>query len=138
MAGIVSQSKVGLALSAKEGAMKAIIEYLYSGLPVVATAAQGGREVFLKAPFGVFVKPDKKTVSEAVYQLIEKNLDPYEIRTAALNMIEEHRQRFYDVVCQIYRKEGFSAPDYAEFAQKLWRNEKGIENCALRIEARKF
>ena len=48
---VINMAKVGVMLSAKEGASYASIEYLLSGIPVVSTISQGGRDVFFDKRF---------------------------------------------------------------------------------------
>ncbi len=43
----INQCRVGLCLSAVEGAMYASMQYLLAGLPVVSTQSRGGRDEFL-------------------------------------------------------------------------------------------
>ena len=50
---VLAQSRVGLCLSAEEGAMYACVEYLLAGLPVVSTPNIGGRDLFSDPQFWI-------------------------------------------------------------------------------------
>lgn len=94
----LNQARVGLCLSAEEGAMFASMEYLLCGLPVVSTASRGGRDVFFDAESCAIVPPDPDAVAEAVTEMIARRPDPAAIRARALAGVAEHRQRFVEFV----------------------------------------
>ncbi len=56
--GLLNQSRVGLCLSACEGAIYATVEYLLCGLPFVTTASPGGRDSRLDPRFTRIVNDD--------------------------------------------------------------------------------
>jgi len=106
---LLNQSRAGLCLSHTEGAMVASIEYLLAGLPVVSTPSYGGRDVFFDDEYVVTVEASAEAVRDGVNQVIGKNIDPYKIRTATLRKVEEHRQRFVDLIVNITEREGLEA-----------------------------
>lgn len=93
VAEINNRAKVGLCLSAVEGAMLASMQYLLCGLPVVTTPSRGGRAVFFDESNSITVPPDAHAVAGAVRTLIERAPDPWAIRAGALARMAEHRGR---------------------------------------------
>ncbi len=93
---ILNQSRVGLCLSAIEGAMFSSMEYLLCGLPVVSTPSQGGRDVFWDDRFVIVCAPDPASVARAVEELKQRRLDPAFVRSVTLERVAAHRQRLRD------------------------------------------
>lgn len=112
---VISRAKVGLCLSNEEGPMAASIEYLLCGLPVVSTQSLGGRDVFFDDDYALIVDDNVEAVSEAVQELIGRNLDPHMIRSRTLMKMIEHRQVFVDTVQSYIDAAGSSASFAAEF-----------------------
>ena len=69
--GILNDSKVGLCLSANEGAMFASIEYLLCGLPIVSTKSKGGRDVFFTDKNCIIAEDTPESVSECVQHWLD-------------------------------------------------------------------
>jgi glycosyltransferase involved in cell wall biosynthesis len=99
---LLNQSKVGLCLSACEGAMYAAVEYLLCGLPVVSTVSLGGRDTWFDPRFTRIVADNPQQIAAAVRDLIERKLCPHMIRSETLIRMAEHRQRLVDLGQQIY------------------------------------
>lgn len=95
---------VGLCLSAAEGAMRASIEYLLCGLPVVTTHNRGGRDRYLRSEYAIFVEPDPDAVADAVSQLAVRRIPRDAIRADVLRNIAIDRQRFLLEVNSILSK----------------------------------
>jgi glycosyltransferase involved in cell wall biosynthesis len=93
-----NQSRVGLCLSAKEGAMFASIEYLLCGLPVVTSHNTGGRDAFFDPEYVEWVDDDPEAVRQGVANLIARAPDAAFIRAKTLAKMEEHRQRLRDLL----------------------------------------
>ena len=72
----INMAKVGVMLSAKEGASYASVEYLLAGIPVVSTISQGGRDVFFDKRFCRIVPSNPKAIKYAVNSMIKKNISP--------------------------------------------------------------
>jgi len=106
VAELCNRSRVGLALSAVEGTTRAVVEYLLCGLPVVTTPNLGGRDELLDPRFSRHVEPDPDRVAAAVHQLIAAELSPWDVRNAALRKLEQHRDRFIQLVDALYRQVG--------------------------------
>ncbi len=83
----MAHSRCGLALSAIEGTMKASVEYMLCGLPVVSTAAGGSRSRYYCNPFTRIVGDDPDEVAAAVAHLIEQDFDRHAIRNQVSRLI---------------------------------------------------
>ena len=99
---ILNQSRVGLCLSAVEGAMYASIQYLLCGLPVVSTASKGGRDVFFEDEYALIVADDSRAVASGVREMINRNIPPDAIRNRVIERMTEHRQTFTDLLQSIF------------------------------------
>ena len=104
----LNQCRVGLCLSEEEGAMYASIQYLLSGLPVVTTPSRGGREVFFENDYVLTVPPTREAVKDGVQEMIGRNVPAEYIREKTLRKMQTHRQRFIDLVQEIYDAEGIN------------------------------
>lgn len=116
------RARVGLCLSAVEGAMVASIQYLLSGLPVVSTPSRGGRDVFFDADNSLIVEPGARSVAAGVQTLIDRRIDPWQIRAAAITRMNEHRARLFEVVEAFQREHG--APS-ATLLSREWPRRHG-------------
>ncbi|MEM9932257.1 MAG: hypothetical protein AAF824_01540 [Bacteroidota bacterium] len=124
---ILNQSDCGLALSKKEGAMWASMEYLLTGLPIVTTPSVGGRDFFFDDRFVIKVKDHPAAVNEGVQEMSYRQLDPYLIREETLKKITAYREKFYDLCASLALEEALvsSFPTYKEFTEHVWAG-KGI------------
>jgi len=93
---VLNQSLVGLCLSTVEGGVYASVEYLLSGLPVVSTPSQGGREVFFDPEFCLLVPPEPGAVRDGVATLIERGVP----------RVESVRRELFTLVQSIYDDAG--------------------------------
>ncbi len=59
---VLNQSSVGLCLSEVEGAMKASMEYMLAGLPLVSTPSRGGRDHFFDPDYCIIAQPDPRAI----------------------------------------------------------------------------
>ncbi len=94
----LARSKVGLILSAAEGANYATVEYLLSGLPVVTTRSRGGRSVLYDDRYVKVVEDDPAAVAAGVPELIARKLDPEVVRSGTIARICEHRKVFLGIL----------------------------------------
>lgn len=117
VANYLNMSRVGLCLSAEEGAMFACIEYLLCGLPVVTTQCIGGREFWLHKGNSVTVDATPKAVAEGVATLMAKNINPYAIRADAIDLMAKHRTKLCEVGQQFYRST-FTPQDFTRVFYK--------------------
>lgn len=128
---ILNKCRVGLCLSAEEGAMYASIQYLLAGLPIVTTPSAGGRDVFFDDEIALLVEPTPEAVKRGVEEMIGRNLSPAYIREKTLKTIMEHRTRFISLIQNIYEQEGierdFSKEWNGLFFNKLLGNLNHLE-----------
>jgi hypothetical protein len=106
----INRARVGLCLSAHEGAMLATIEYLLSGIPVVSTPSIGGRDRVLDPRYTLIVEPDASAVAAAVRTLAGRPYDPMAIRKAAFDAMRDDRIRLIRLIEAIYREEAVPFP----------------------------
>ncbi len=113
----LNQSRVGLCLSAVEGAMYASIQYLLAGLPVVTTHSEGGRDVMFDENFVHFAEATPESVAAAVDRLSREAPPPEFIRARTLEKILIHRRRLIELVQKIYDEEGVARNFQAEWPE---------------------
>jgi len=102
---------VGLCLSEFEGSMRASMEYLLAGLPIVATPSVGGRDLFFDPEYCVTVRPDPRSVREAVEALRRRAIPRQYVRERTLAKMEPQRRAFLDLLDGILERQG-SAPRF--------------------------
>jgi len=99
---VLSASRVGLALSAAEGACQASSEYLLCGLPVVSTPSRGGRDIWYDDDNSIISEPQPEAVRDAVLELVARRnrggVDPERIRGRHIALAQEHRACFVRVL----------------------------------------
>ncbi len=102
----LNRASVGLCLSEVEGAMFASTEYLLSGLPIVTTPSQGGRQVYHDAEYCLTVVPDPRSVGEAVQALKARGIPRDHIRNRTLQRLNRDRERFMALLNSILEEAG--------------------------------
>ena len=115
--GIYAQSHVGLCLSPIEGAMRASIEYLFAGLPVVSTPSLGGRDYFFDDEFCIVVEPNPHSIRQAVDALIARNIPREYVRSKTLTRVELDRRRYIRLVQELIDK----ASGKLQFEDRFWQ-----------------
>jgi glycosyltransferase involved in cell wall biosynthesis len=96
----LQRARVGLCLSDIEGAMRASAEYMFAGLPVVATFSRGGREQFFDDDFCAVVPPSPELIAAAVHELAACKIPRQHIRQRVLYKVAAHRERLVELVIQ--------------------------------------
>jgi glycosyltransferase involved in cell wall biosynthesis len=91
VAEIINRARVGLCLSAAEGAMYASMEYLMCGVPVVSTVNAGGRDVFFDPDYCRTVEPDPEAIRAAVTELAHCAAPAATIRARTVARVEAMR-----------------------------------------------
>ena len=91
---LLARAKCGLALSEVEGACFASAEYFLCGLPVVDTAALGGRDVLYPFEYVRRVEARPEAVAEGIAHWAAHRPDPWKVRAAFLAKAEPHREKF--------------------------------------------
>lgn len=102
----LNQCRVGLCLSAEEGAMLASIQYLLAGLPIVSTQSHSGRDEFFAPDYVQIVGDNAEDVAAGVRKMRECPVPPEEIRRCTLEKIEQHKLRLFELLDAICSAEG--------------------------------
>ena len=102
----LNQAKVGLCVSASEGAMFASIEYLLCGLPVLSTPSVGGRDAFFDSDCAEIADDTPEALGNGLRALLARLPPPAFVRQKTLQRMGEHRAILADVICRIFAKEG--------------------------------
>jgi len=114
----LNECRVGLCLSAEEGAMRASMQYLLAGLPIVSTRSKGGRDAFFDPDYALVVDDDPQAIARAVQEMIGRNIPPETIRARTLEKIGEHKQRLFGLLDDIRREHG--QPPYPRACWEAW------------------
>ena len=131
---VLNRARVGLCLSAAEGAMYASMEYLLCGLPVVSTENYGGRDEFFDAEYCRTVPPDPYVVAAAVAELADRNIAAARVRESTLARVGAMRDRLRlhvaSMVGRASRAERLEAAFDQLFSGRWWRWYELDELCA--------
>jgi glycosyltransferase involved in cell wall biosynthesis len=100
--------------------MRAAVEYLLCGLPVVSTPSIGGRERVLDPAWSKIVEPTPEAVAGAVAELIARPIDPTRIRLGTFEKLRPDRIRLLKLIAAIHESEGVSFPRQAPW-ERLFR-----------------
>lgn len=119
---LYAHSACGLALSKKEGAMWASMEYLMAGLPVVTTKNIGGRDHYLNDDYTKWVVPTANGVREGVKFFVQNPLDRDAIREQVLHKVRHDRYSFLEVLNDHLVAHGFPGTTY----EYIWGEKEGI------------
>lgn len=111
--------------------MWAIMEYLFSGLPIVTTKSVGGRDFYYDERYVETVDDNPTAVKKGVESILNKNLSPELIRNETILKVEIERRKFYELVKNIHQKHATEIEDYHSFAKRVWGHNIGIENCKI-------
>jgi glycosyltransferase involved in cell wall biosynthesis len=114
---VYAQSRIGLCLSAVEGAMRASIEYLFAGLSVVSTPSLGGRDYFFDDEFCIIAEPDPGSIREAVDALIARNVPRDYVRKKTLARVGLDRRRYINLVQGLIDEAGGTL----QFEDRFWQ-----------------
>jgi glycosyltransferase involved in cell wall biosynthesis len=96
LASVMARTRVALALSSEEGCMRASVECLLAGLPIVSVPSIGGRELLFTPDTALIVEPTPEAVRAGVDAMLARGLGRDEVRRATLDRVREERQRFLD------------------------------------------
>jgi len=118
----LNQSKIGVILSAKEGACYASIEYLLAGIPVVSTKNIGGRDYFLDKRFCKIVSSNPKSIKNAVDELISLNISSSFIREETIKKINPHVQKFRNLLREVLKMGKQNNSDFDAFWENIYIN----------------
>jgi glycosyltransferase involved in cell wall biosynthesis len=125
-------ARVGLALSKKEGAMFASMEYLMCGLPVVTTRNRGGRNRYFTPRNSTFVAARPAAAARAVSAYVALPPDPMQIREEVMRLVRRDRLAYLDVLS---RRCAMTIRDREDELDRLWGGQDGIEKHAVPIQS---
>lgn len=91
---VYNQTRVGLCLSAVEGPMRASMEYMLAGLPLVSTRSLGGRDYFFDDEYCTIVPDDPRAVRDATKALIARDIPRTYVRAKTMTRVLRERERF--------------------------------------------
>lgn len=97
-----ARAKVGLCLSAEEGACRSGTEMQLCGLPVVTTHARGARIETLHPTYMTVVADTPEAVADGVRYWLANRPDPWDVRNATLEKMRRDRQVGVDAIQQIF------------------------------------
>jgi glycosyltransferase involved in cell wall biosynthesis len=120
---LISKSKVGLALSKKEGAMWASMQYLMCGVPIVSTVSKGGRDFFFDEDYVLITKDTIDDIEKAVGVLSSKNLSSKQIRKMTLEKVNKERLKFVKLIKKLSKDESKTVQQWLDF---IYNHPKGI------------
>ena len=100
-----ARCRVGLSLSAVEGAQRAAIEYLLAGLPVVSTRSIGGRDYFFDDEICIVTDDDPRQIRDAVSTLVDRNIPREYVRQRIMAKIEKEREKFIALLASLIDRE---------------------------------
>lgn len=89
-----SSSAVGLCLSSVEGSMRAAVEYLLCGIPVVSTLSLGGRQRYFNSFNSILVDSDPNKIANAVKKMESRSVPKEDISSEILSIIHFERSNF--------------------------------------------
>ena len=121
---LICSSHCGLALSKKEGAMWASVQYLLCGIPLVTTPSKGGRDYFFDDYYVVMVKDNSEAVLNGVNIVKNGNYDPSKIREIILKKIIKHRYEFLDFIIKNFLNRKTDIDQLYDF---IWGGNIGIK-----------
>ncbi|MEM7213980.1 MAG: hypothetical protein AAF423_00450 [Pseudomonadota bacterium] len=117
-----AQSSVGLALSEVEGYMRASIQYLMCGLPVVSVPSIGGRDRYYSPEYCMIVDTDADAVANAVWELSARELNKEAVRKHVARLIAFDRYNFMRAINKlaksVFGRETLSL-NFADFSNTL-------------------
>ena len=102
--------------------MRASIEYLMCGVPIVSTQSVGGRDVFFDSEFCSVVAPNPTAVRLACDELGRRAPEPSEIRERTLRKVDQHRS-----VLQAVLRSAFVSEEIESDLKTAWRRLLAID-----------
>ena len=127
---IINESRIGLSLSAIEGANFSSIEYLLCGLPVISTKSIGGRDIFFNRFNSIIIEPQKEALTNAVQSILKNypnRKQIHSIRSLAISKQNFFIRRFKDILKDIATELSLDINIdrlfYMSFTNKMLRHE---------------
>ncbi|MBV9332206.1 MAG: hypothetical protein JOZ55_11695 [Alphaproteobacteria bacterium] len=100
----INRARCGLCLSEVEGFMRASMEYLLCGVPVVSTQSSGGRDRYYDSTYALCVNPDADAVAAAVAAIGKMRFNKIQIRDHVGQLIRFERRNVLDAVNGLCRE----------------------------------
>lgn len=114
----LNEANVGLCLSAHEGGMWAVTEYLLAGLPVVVTNdSVGGMHTVLPPDCCAYVEPAAAAVSAAARELAERRIPRQQIRAAAQAVLRPHLLTIQEALQSLCDEAGAARDVHADWGR---------------------
>lgn len=104
IASYLNRAKVGLCLSSIEGQMRASMEYVLCGLPVVTVPSQGGRDRYLLPDYTITCDADPPSVARAARELAARKLSRRAIRERIEVILAFERHNFLKDLDMLVRR----------------------------------
>ena len=127
IANVASHAKVGLCLSEEEGHMRASIQMLMCGLPIVTVPCIGGRERYYDDVISCEVEPTPEGVCQGVKELVNRKLTPLEVRSRVLDKVQMDRKNCLQSLNKLLRNNFKKVAPQLEF-----ENFRGFEFIYLK------
>ncbi|NEQ35830.1 MAG: tetratricopeptide repeat protein [Okeania sp. SIO3I5] len=118
----INQSHCGLVLSAEEGACQTSSEYLLCGIPVVSTSSLGGRDVWYNEHNSIICEATPEAVASAVEKFVKNPPDAQRIRQQHIEQAKEYREKFIQVVADVFKQFGVIDVEASSYFQKNFYN----------------
>ena len=131
---LICSSHCGLALSKKEGAMWASVQYLLCGIPLVTTFSKGGRDYFYDDYYVILVKDNSQSVLDGVNLAKNRNYNPDKIRNKVLQKMVKHRYEYLDFIIEKFINKKTDRDKLYDF---IWGSEIGIKKHLHETELNK-
>jgi hypothetical protein len=113
IAGYLNRTGVGLCLSSVEGQMRASMEYMLCGLPVVTVPSKGGRDRYLLPELTVTCDAEPAAVERATYALLDRAIPRATVRAAIEAVLAFERRIFLNDLNMLIERT-FKAPRFFE------------------------
>jgi glycosyltransferase involved in cell wall biosynthesis len=127
----ITEARVGLCLSREEGAMRASMEYLFCGLPVVTTESRGGRHIFFDRHNSTTVPPDPDRIAEAVAAWNANGTDREQIRSRALARVNTIRREYCEYLSSLFLRIGAGSVGAGQLVGALFGPEQFLRTRLL-------
>ena len=99
----INESKCGLALSAIDVGEFAVCNYFLCGIPIITTHNEGVSQIWLNENNSVIVESVNRNIIETIEIIKKSPKNPTLIRDQCIATIEENRNRFKQLLTEIFR-----------------------------------
>lgn len=99
----INAARCGLCLSGVEGVMRASMEYLLCGVPIVSTESVGGRDRYYQSSYAIVVPPEAEAVRDAIGELQKRKFNKLVVREHIGRIVEFERHNFLSALNALAR-----------------------------------